>query len=128
MWLDSSLKQLVQWPVEELNSLRGEEVTMSKQVLQKGDKIEITGITAAQADVEVRFSFKSLEKAEPFDPSWKNAQDLCALMGSRVQGGLGPFGLLTLASQNLEEFTPVFFRIFKSPEKHVVHFCSDAST
>ena len=33
--------------------------------------------------------------------------------GSKLQGGVGPFGLLTLATQNLEEFTPVFFRVFK---------------
>lgn len=78
--------------------------------------------------MEVIFSFSSLDKAEPFDPSWVNAQDLCGLKGSKVQGGVGPFGLLTLASQNLEEFTPVFFRIFKAPNnKHVVLMCSDAS-
>ncbi|KAG4909042.1 hypothetical protein JHK87_055158 [Glycine soja] len=40
--------------------------------------------------------------------------------------GVGPFGLLTLATQNLEEFTPVFFRVFKSPNKHIVLLCSDA--
>ncbi|KAG5076387.1 hypothetical protein JHK82_055082 [Glycine max] len=32
----------------------------------------------------------------------------------------------TLASQNLEEFTPLFFRVFKSPNKHIVLLCSDA--
>ena len=80
-----------------------------------------------QADVEVTFSFSSLEKAEPFDPKWVNAQDLCAQKGSKVEGGVGPFGLLTLASKNLEEFTPVFFRIFEAPNKHVVLLCSDAS-
>ena len=72
------------------------------------------------------FSFASLDKAEKFDPSWVNAQDLCGLKGSDVEGGVGPFGLLTLASENLEEFTPVFFRIFKAPQKHVVLLCSDA--
>ena len=76
--------------------------------------------------MEVTFSFASLDKAEKFDPSWVNAQDLCGLKGSDVEGGVGPFGLLTLASENLEEFTPVFFRIFKAPQKHVVLLCSDA--
>ena len=73
------------------------------------------------------FSFTKLDKAEKFDPSWVNAQDLCSKKGSKVQGGVGPFGLLTLASENLEEFTPVFFRIFKAKDKHVVLFCSDAT-
>ncbi|XP_057438109.1 beta-fructofuranosidase, insoluble isoenzyme 1-like isoform X1 [Lotus japonicus] len=126
VWLDSTGRQLVQWPVEELNSLREREVNMNNHKLEKGDHIEVDGITAAQADVEVTFSFTSLDKAEAYDPSWVNAQDLCAQKGSKVEGGVGPFGLLTLASENLEEFTPVFFRIFKAPDKHVVLLCSDA--
>ncbi|TKY53112.1 Beta-fructofuranosidase, insoluble isoenzyme 1 [Spatholobus suberectus] len=126
VWLDSRGKQLVQWPVEELNSLRQKEVKISNKMLKKGDYVEVKGITAAQADVEVTFSFSSLDKAEAFDSRWVNAQDLCAQKGSKVQGGVGPFGLLTLASEKLEEFTPVFFRIFKAPNKHVVLMCSDA--
>ncbi|KAI4348946.1 hypothetical protein L6164_009606 [Bauhinia variegata] len=129
VWLDSRGKQLAQWPVEELNTLRGKQVKMTNQKLQKGDYIEVKGIiSVAQADVEVSFSFSSLAKAEPFDPRWVNAQDLCAQKGSKHQGGLGPFGILTLASKKLEEFTPVFFRIFKAPNKHVVLMCSDASS
>ncbi|KAL0289690.1 UNVERIFIED_CONTAM: Beta-fructofuranosidase, insoluble isoenzyme 1 [Sesamum radiatum] len=88
------------------------------------------GWAGIQADVDVTFSFNSLDKAEPFDPSWDkyDAQKLCSQKGSTVQGGLGPFGLLTLASENLEEFTPVFFRVFKAQDnKHLVLMCSDAS-
>lgn len=86
------------------------------------------GITCLQADVDVTFSFASLDSAEPFDPTWKllDAQDVCSQRGSAVQGGLGPFGLLTLASENLEEYTPVFFRVFKAGYRHVVLMCSDA--
>ena len=85
-----------------------------------------------QADVEVVFTLPdSLETAEQFDPTWVNAQDLCAQKGSTVEGGVGPFGLLTLASAGLEEYTPVFFRVFKAMNdnttKHVVLMCSDAS-
>ncbi|GAV57655.1 Glyco_hydro_32N domain-containing protein/Glyco_hydro_32C domain-containing protein [Cephalotus follicularis] len=124
--LDTSRKQLVQWPIQELENLRSQNVQMSNQRLEKGEHVEIKGITAAQADVDVTFSFASLDKAESFDPSWVNAQDLCAQKGSKVEGGVGPFGLLTLASENLEEYTPVFFRVFKSLNKHVVLMCSDA--
>ncbi|XVE75938.1 hypothetical protein DITRI_Ditri12bG0132200 [Diplodiscus trichospermus] len=126
VWLDPNQRQLMLWPVEELESLRGEHVKMSNQQLGTGDHIEVKGITAAQADVDVTFYIHSLDKAEPFNPHWTNAQDLCAKMGSNVRGGVGPFGLLTLASKNLEEYTPVFFRIFKSSKKHVVLMCSDA--
>jgi len=79
-----------------------------------------------QADVEVKFSFSSLDKAEPYDPKWVHAQDACDHKGSKEQGGVGPFGLLTLATEKLEEFTPVFFRIFKDQNKHVILMCSDA--
>ncbi|GAB4833365.1 Invertase [Ancistrocladus abbreviatus] len=128
VWLDSNGRQLLQWPVEEVETLRGSQVQLSKLELDVGDHAEIKGITAAQADVEVTFSFPSLENAEAFDPSWTNAQDLCGQMGSTVVGGLGPFGLLTLASDELDEFTAVFFRVFKAQNnKHVVLMCSDDS-
>ncbi|XP_062166203.1 beta-fructofuranosidase, insoluble isoenzyme 1-like [Alnus glutinosa] len=78
------------------------------------------------ADVEVTFLLPSLDNTEKFDPSWVNAQDLCGLKGSNIEGGVGPFGLLTLSSKHLEEYTPVFFRVFKAPNKHVVLLCSDA--
>ncbi|KAI6692947.1 hypothetical protein NL676_020657 [Syzygium grande] len=128
IWLDSHGKQLLEWPVEELETLRGQKVHMSSVELKNGELVEIRGITAAQADVDVLFSFSSLEGAEQFNSSWLNAQDLCAQKGSGVPGTVGPFGLLTLASEYLEEFTPVFFRIFKANEqnKHKVLMCSDA--
>ncbi|KAL2503041.1 Beta-fructofuranosidase [Forsythia ovata] len=127
--LDPNGKQLLLWPVEELETLRGKKVELTKKKLKKGEQVEINGVSAAQADVEVTFSFGSLEKAEPFHPSWDryDAQKLCSHKGSTVHGGVGPFGLITLASEKLEEFTPVFFRIFKDHDKHVVLMCSDAS-
>ncbi|KAI8014936.1 Beta-fructofuranosidase, insoluble isoenzyme 1 [Camellia lanceoleosa] len=120
VWLDKSEKQLVQWPVEELETLRRRKVHLSNQKLNLAD----------HADVEVTFSFPSMDKAEAFDPSWVNmdAQELCKHKGSTVQGGVGPFGLLTLASQHLEEYTPVFFRVFKAKDNHVVLMCSDATS
>uniref|UniRef100_A0A7N2M6F1 Uncharacterized protein n=1 Tax=Quercus lobata TaxID=97700 RepID=A0A7N2M6F1_QUELO len=127
VWLDNSGKQVLQWSVEELETLRGNKVHINNQKVKKGEHVEIKGITAAQVDVEVTFLLpKSLDNAEEFDASWVNARDLCGLKGSKVQGGVGPFGLLTLASSHLEEYTPVFFRVFKAPKKHVVLMCSDA--
>ncbi|WMV52132.1 hypothetical protein MTR67_045517 [Solanum verrucosum] len=129
LWIDPSGKHLVQWPIEELETLRKKKVELRNYKLNKGENIEVQGITPAQADVEVTFSFSSLENAEEFDPSWVDlyAEDVCAIRGSTVQGGLGPFGLLTLSSENLEEYTPVFFRVFKNQDKYKVLMCSDAS-
>ncbi|EPS71507.1 hypothetical protein M569_03251, partial [Genlisea aurea] len=130
--LDPSGKQLLQWPVEEVESLRGrKKVEIKRRELAKGSRIEIEGITAAQADVDVTFSFDGLEKSELFDPKWNahDAQSVCGRRDSTVEGGLGPFGLVTLASENMEEFTPVFFRVFKhdNDNRHLILMCSDAS-
>ncbi|CAN0847164.1 Beta-fructofuranosidase, insoluble isoenzyme 1 [Linum grandiflorum] len=131
VWLDPSGKQLLQWPIEELERLRNTHpIQLNHKQLKKGQLVPVDKINAAQVDVEVTFSFKSLNKAEPFDPKWADlpAQDVCKARSSIVQGGLGPFGLLTLASKKLEEYTPVMFRVFKRGHKHVLLFCSDASS
>nr|XP_043619289.1 beta-fructofuranosidase, insoluble isoenzyme 1-like [Erigeron canadensis] len=134
VWLDPSGKQLLQWPIHELTRLRSDNVHLKSLQLNQGDVVQIERVTAAQADVEVTFTFSSLDKAETFDPEWNKlplenlAMQICAIKGTR-RGGLGPFGILTLASMKLEEFTPVFFRVFKTLDnKHKVLMCSDAST
>jgi beta-fructofuranosidase len=54
VWLDSGGRQLRQWPVEELNKLRGKQVGINNQKLIKEGYVEVKGITAAQ----VRFLIK----------------------------------------------------------------------
>ena len=75
------------------------------------------------------FETPSLDKAEPFDPSFSNdAQKLCNMKGADVGGGVGPFGLWVLASSNLDERTAVFFRVFGAYNgKPVVLMCSDTT-
>uniref|UniRef100_A0A7N2M6S5 Beta-fructofuranosidase n=1 Tax=Quercus lobata TaxID=97700 RepID=A0A7N2M6S5_QUELO len=71
VWLDNSGKQVLQWSVEELETLRGNKVHINNQQIKKGEHVEIKGITAAQVDVEVTFLLpKSLDNAEEFDASW----------------------------------------------------------
>ncbi|KAI3749927.1 hypothetical protein L2E82_20548 [Cichorium intybus] len=134
LWLDPSGNKLLQWPIRELEKLRGKMVELSNVKVKKGDTVEVKGITAAQADIDVTFTFSSLDKAELYDPKWGKfppenvAKSICGIKGAKVQGGLGPFGLVTLASKKLEEYTPVFFRIFKTiDKKHKVLLCSDAT-
>ena len=83
-----------------------------------------------QADVEVLFKVRDLEKADVIQPSWTDPQLICSQMNVSVKSGLGPFGLMVLASKNLEEFTSVYFRIFKArrnSNNYVVVMCSDQS-
>jgi beta-fructofuranosidase len=42
-----------------------------------------------------------------------------------MSGGIGPFGLLVLASGDLQEHTSVFFRVFKHGDKYKVLMCTD---
>ncbi|KAL6634221.1 hypothetical protein ACP70R_026892 [Stipagrostis hirtigluma subsp. patula] len=129
IWLDPSGKQIMQWPVEEIKKLRGEPITIGRKILKPVDHIEVTGLSAGQADVEVAFkiSTSSLEKAEPFDLAFTNdAEQLCGLKHANVKGGVGPFGLWVLASPNLEEKTAVFFRVFRAVDNRcMVLMCTD---
>jgi hypothetical protein len=47
IWLDPSGKQLLQWPVEEVEKLRGKPVTVGGKVVKPGEHSEVTGHAAA---------------------------------------------------------------------------------
>jgi sucrose-6-phosphate hydrolase SacC (GH32 family) len=48
VWLDPSGKQLVQWPIEEVEALRGKSVTIKNRVIRPGQHVEVTGLQTAQ--------------------------------------------------------------------------------
>lgn len=48
VWLDISGKQLIQWPIPEIESLRVNPVILPIQLIKGGSVIEIPGISAAQ--------------------------------------------------------------------------------
>ncbi|KAJ4951096.1 hypothetical protein NE237_027928 [Protea cynaroides] len=127
IWLDKAGKQLIQWPVEELEKLRKTPVELQSTQLNGGSVLEVAGITASQADVEVSFNLPTLENAENLKSSGVNPQLLCSQKEASVEGSVGPFGLLALASKGLEEQTAIFFRVFKDEERFVVLMCSDQS-
>ncbi|KAK2352580.1 beta-fructofuranosidase, cell wall isozyme [Trifolium repens] len=129
LWLDKSGNQLIQWPIVEIEKLRTNHVSLHSKVLRRGTLLEISGVTAAQADVEISFEVNELEKAQELDLSWKmDPQYLCSENGAKMNGvGLGPFGLLVLASKDMQEYTRIFFKVFRANKKHVVLMCSDQS-
>ncbi|KFK38674.1 hypothetical protein AALP_AA3G145300 [Arabis alpina] len=132
IWLDESGKELLQWPIEEIETLRGSQVNWHNRVLKAESSLQVHGVTATQADVDVTFKVKDLEKADVIEPSWTDPQKICSQGVSSVKSGLGPFGLMVLASNDMEESTLVYFRIFKSNDtntntKYVVLMCSDQS-
>ncbi|PON96018.1 Glycoside hydrolase [Trema orientale] len=125
--LSKSGKQLVQWPIKEIEKLRSETVSLQNKELNGGSVFEISGVTASQADVEVSFEVTEIEEAESLDPRWADPQLLCDKKNAKVIGKVGPFGLLVLASDDLTEQTAIFFRIFKNSENYIVLMCSDQS-
>ncbi|KAI3938602.1 hypothetical protein MKW98_016107 [Papaver atlanticum] len=128
LWLVENGKQVKQWPVEEIKQLRTERISLPSQVLAGGSVVEVPGLTASQADVDVIFELPKLEDVDIMDPSWvDNPQLLCSSMPASVRGKSGPFGLLALASKNFEEQTAIFFRVFNHQNKYVVFMCSDQS-
>lgn len=48
IWLHKSGRQLVQWPVEEVEKLRAYPVNLPPQVLKGGQLLHINGVTATQ--------------------------------------------------------------------------------
>ncbi|CAH9110378.1 unnamed protein product [Cuscuta epithymum] len=129
VWLDKTRKQLVQWPVQEIETMRGNRVEMHSILLKQGSsQTEVSGIKATQADVEVTFRVSDFRKAEKMESGWTNPQDLCSQKGASIRGGIGPFGLKVLASKDGQEYTAVFFRVFKGNNNtFVVLMCSDQS-
>ncbi|KAG4167322.1 hypothetical protein ERO13_A13G187400v2 [Gossypium hirsutum] len=125
IWLDRNGKQLVQWPVEELNSLRDNEVYVYGKQLESGSVFEVSGITASQADIEIMFELPKLEEAEFIDTSLVDPQLICDRQDASVTGKFGPFGLLALATKDLAEQTAIFFRIFRDHKDYKVLMCSD---
>lgn len=125
--LSKTGKQLIQWPVEEIEKQRTVNVRFKNKELKGGSVLEISGITASQSDVEVSFNSSNLKEADLLDPSWVDPQLLCSQKTASVGGNIGPFGILALASKDLTEQTSIFFRVFRSNEKYVVLMCSDQS-
>lgn len=130
IWLDSvSRTQLLQWPVSEVESLRRRKTFKQNIDLSSGSVVEISGINAAQVDVEVSFDLPRLEITEFEDEKGENstAQQLCSRMGSTARTVVGPFGLLVLASKDLNERTAVFFQIVRYRNDLKLLMCSDQS-
>jgi beta-fructofuranosidase len=69
-----------------------------------------------------------VRQASGLDPSGLADPDaLCLEKGASVQGGVGPFGLLVMASGDLREHTAVFFRVLRLLHEYTVLMCTDLS-
>nr|ASW25867.1 beta-fructofuranosidase, insoluble isoenzyme CWINV5 [Litchi chinensis] len=127
IWLDKSGKQLLQWPIKEIEKLRGNQVKWPSRILEGASQLEVVGVTAGQADIEVGFEINDLKNLEVLKEKQYDPQLLCSKNSASEKGEVGPFGFLTFASNDLREYTAVFYRIYKHQNKHKVLLCSDQS-
>lgn len=48
VWLDANGRQLMQWPISEVELLRGRKVHLQNIELKQGGLVEVKGVTASQ--------------------------------------------------------------------------------
>ncbi|KAI5060931.1 hypothetical protein GOP47_0023436 [Adiantum capillus-veneris] len=128
VWLDPHTNySILQWPIEEVESLRKTKVSLESLPLGKEAIMQVKGIKGAQLEIDVDFQLPEQIQAEAIDVSASNVELICSEKGASRIGVLGPFGLLVLASDDLVEQTAIFFVIVQSKDGLKVLVCSDQS-
>ncbi|XP_022772704.1 acid beta-fructofuranosidase-like [Durio zibethinus] len=117
---------LLQWPVEEIESLRLKRNEFNQVKVQAGSVVPLNVASATQLDIIAEFEIdkEALERA-----TGSNVTFSCRTSGGAAErGALGPFGLLVLADERLCERTPVYFYIAKGSHGNLnTFFCNDQS-
>ncbi|XP_024537264.1 acid beta-fructofuranosidase [Selaginella moellendorffii] len=116
---------LIQWPIEEVEALRHDKVSRSNVLLKGGDVVEVDAAQGAQLDIEVGFEYPDASKLDALPES--EIYD-CSQGGATHRGVYGPFGLLVLAEDKLQEMTAVYFYMtLKRDGSWETRVCSDQS-
>lgn len=114
---------ILQWPVEEVESLRTVNIDVDDVILQPGSVVNLNITSAAQLDISAEFVVDAeAVNAQVGDDVINNCSP------AAVRQALGPFGLLVLADESLSELTPVYFYIAKTSDGTLRNwFCTDQS-
>ncbi|KAL8149272.1 hypothetical protein AgCh_006318 [Apium graveolens] len=117
---------ILQWPVEEVESLRSESYDFDKLKLEPGSVLPLNIGSATQLDIVATFKIdeetlqNTVEANEDYNCSSSG--------GAASRGVLGPFGILVLSDESLLESTPVYFYVSKGTDGSAkTHFCADQS-
>ncbi|KAJ4952512.1 hypothetical protein NE237_029344 [Protea cynaroides] len=118
---------ILQWPVEEVESLRISSQEFSKVKVDAGSIVPLDIDETTQLDITAEFEIEkeALEGTNGTDVGYN-----CINSGGAAgRGALGPFGLLVFAHHSLSEKTPVYFYLAKGTDGNVkTFFCSDESS
>ncbi|KAK4431625.1 Beta-fructofuranosidase, soluble isoenzyme I [Sesamum alatum] len=115
---------ILQWPVEEVESLRSDSFEFNDVKLGPGSIVPLKVDSASQLDIVASFDVhkETVETTAEADTGY----DCPTSGGAANRGVLGPFGIVVLADDALSELTPIYFYIAKgSNGKAVTHFCAD---
>lgn len=117
---------LLQWPVEEVESLRLTSKEYDNMEVRPGSVVSLEVDTATELDILAEFE---LDKEALKRTNHTKAEFSCSTSGGAAErGALGPFGLLVLADNGLSELTPVYFYVAKGTDGHLkTFFCIDQS-
>ncbi|XP_042513950.1 beta-fructofuranosidase, soluble isoenzyme I-like [Macadamia integrifolia] len=119
---------ILQWPVEEVESLRSNSKTFNNITVEAGSIVPLDIGMATQLDIIAEFEIDitplALEETVENDVEFS-----CSTSeGASTRGAVGPFGLLVLAHESLSEHTPVYFYLAKDAFGNIkTFFCADHS-
>ncbi|EEF29810.1 acid beta-fructofuranosidase [Ricinus communis] len=115
---------LLQWPVEEVESLRLRSNEFEKLEVKPGSVVPLHIDAATQLDIVAEFE---LDKKVLANAAESNEEFSCKTSrGAAHRNALGPFGLLVLADESLAEQTPVYFYVAKGKNGTLkTFFCTD---
>jgi beta-fructofuranosidase len=117
---------LLQWPVEEVETLRLNSTHLSGIIIDAGSIFSINLRQAAQLDIEASFRLDAsvvgaLDKAE-------GGYNCSTSGGAANRGALGPFGLLVHANEHQSEQMAAYFYMSRGLDGVLqTHFCHDES-
>ncbi|XP_010430330.1 PREDICTED: acid beta-fructofuranosidase 3, vacuolar-like isoform X1 [Camelina sativa] len=122
-------KNLILWPVEEIESLRLSSKRFNMTV-GPGTVVPVDVGSASQLDIEAEFVIKKddleINLGDNSAVGYDEDFSCEANGGSTVRGALGPFGFSVLADQSLSEHTPVYFYVTKGKDSKLkTFFCTD---
>ncbi|XP_057798357.1 beta-fructofuranosidase, soluble isoenzyme I-like isoform X3 [Salvia miltiorrhiza] len=117
-------KNILQWPVEEVESLRSDSVEFNDVKLAPGSLIPLTLDSPSQLDLVATFE---IDKDQVSTSAAADISYDCPTSGGAANRGvLGPFGVLIFADEMLSELTPIYFYVVKGTNANTqTHFCAD---
>nr|AAD01606.1 beta-fructofuranosidase [Ipomoea batatas] len=116
---------VLQWPVDEVESLRSGDPITAEANLEPGSVVPIHVSEGTQLDITASFEVDET-LLETTSESHDAGYDCSNSGGAVTRGSLGPFGLLVVADEKLSELTPVYFYVAKGADgKAKAHFCAD---